>query len=347
MGAGSHSVGKPRRSLAETVGRWFTENYPGLLFVLVIAYLSVRLGSAYPLIGAPVFGIVLGMVLRTAFGVPERCRAGVKWAGKRVLQIAIVLLGSGYSLDRIWAAGAESIGLILMVLAIAFVLTFGVGRLLGVEPTLRSLIAFGTAFCGASAIAAVSPVVSAKERDISYAITTVFLCSLVAVIAFPLIGHMLGMAELDYGLWAGTSINDTSSTVAAGFAYGNEAGQIATVVKLSRTLMLVPALVILGFIRGSQGERGQAGRFKFWNLVPWFLVGFLLASVFRTVGILPVAVADTINTWGRYAVVAALTGVGLGTDLREMRQVSWQPMVLGIGAWVIMASVSLLVILSR
>lgn len=347
MGTESRSVRERKDSLAGGAGKWFAEHYLGLLLVLAIAVVSVQLGSVYPLIGAPVFGIVLGMVLRTAFGVPARCKAGVKWAGKRVLQVAIVLLGAGYSLDRIWAAGSESIGLILMVLTIAFLLTFGVGRLLGIEITLRSLLAFGTAFCGASAIAAVSPVVSAKERDISYAITTVFLCSLIAVVAFPLIGHVLGMSELDYGLWAGTSVNDTSSTVAAGFAYGNEAGQIATVVKLSRTLMLVPALVIFGFFSGRNGQRKAKGRFKLGNLVPWFLVGFLLASVFRTTGVFPAPFADMINMWGRYAVVAALTGVGLGTDLREMRQVSWQPMVLGVGAWVIVATTSLVVILNR
>lgn len=347
MGTESRSVPKRKGLSVEAAAKWLAEHYLGLLLVLVVAYASVRLGAAFPLIGAPVFGIVLGMVLRTAVGVPEGCRAGVKWSGKRILQIAIVLLGAGYSLDKIWAAGAESIGLILMVLAIAFVITLGAGRFLGVESNLRHLIAFGTAFCGASAIAAVSPVIAPKERDVSYAITTVFLCSLVAVVAFPLIGHALGLPELDYGLWAGTSINDTSSTVAAGFAYGEEAGQVATVVKLSRTLMLVPALIIFSFISGRQGQRRTAGRFRLGKLVPWFLVGFLLASVLRTTGVFSPALGDSINAWGRYAVVAALTGVGLGTDLREMRQVSWQPMVLGVGAWLVMACASLFVVMQR
>ena len=160
MGTESRSVPKRKGFSVEAAEKWLAEHYLGLLLVLVVAYASVRLGAAFPLIGAPVFGIVLGMVLRTAVGVPEGCRAGVKWSGKRILQIAIVLLGAGYSLDKIWAAGAESIGLILMVLAIAFVITLGAGRFLGVESNLRHLIAFGTAFCGASAIAAVSPVIA-------------------------------------------------------------------------------------------------------------------------------------------------------------------------------------------
>ena len=134
MGTESRSVPKRKGFSVEAAEKWLAEHYLGLLLVLVVAYASVRLGAAFPLIGAPVFGIVLGMVLRTAVGVPEGCRAGVKWSGKRILQIAIVLLGAGYSLDKIWAAGAESIGLILMVLAIAFVMT-GISHPRAIVPT--------------------------------------------------------------------------------------------------------------------------------------------------------------------------------------------------------------------
>ena len=199
------------------------------------------------------------------------------------------------------------------------------GRRLGVPSRLRTLIGVGTAICGASAIGAVSGVIDARPAEVRYAISTIFAFNLAAVILFPPLGHLFGLSQSEFGLWAGTAVNDASSAVAAGFAYGHQAASHAIVVKLTRTTMIIPIVMALG-------ARSSARR-----AIPWFLVWFAVAAALHSCGVeLPFA-----GDAGRFLTTLALAAVGLGSDVGELRLAGWRPLLLGALTWVTVACVSL------
>src|SRR5699024_1537947 len=174
------------------------------------------------------------------------CRPGIRFAGNKVLQWSIVALGLGLSLTQVTSVGVASLSVTLVTITVAFVATLLLGRLLGIPSKLKTLIGVGTAICGGSAIAAATPIIKADEHETAFAISTIFLFNLIAVLVFPLFGHLLGMSDQGFGLWAGTAINDTSSVVAAGYSYSSAAGDHATIVKLTRATLIVP--VCLGLV---------------------------------------------------------------------------------------------------
>jgi uncharacterized integral membrane protein (TIGR00698 family) len=217
------------------------------------------------------------------------------------------------------------------------------GRLLGIGGTLTTLIGVGTGICGASAIAAVSGIVAATELEIAYAITTIFLFNVAAVVLFPPLGHLLGLGQVPFGLWAGTAVNDTSSVVAAAYAYGAQAGDYAVVVKLTRTTMIVP--VALGLLawriaaaRRSRLEAGARGR----TLLPWFLVWFVAASLVNSSGLLGHALQQRLATAALVLIAVALAAVGLSIRLGEIRRTGLRPLGLGAALWAIVSISSLL-----
>jgi uncharacterized integral membrane protein (TIGR00698 family) len=194
--------------------------------------------------------------------------------------------------------GQQSLLVILLTVSAAFITAYFVGRFLKVNKTLTTLIGVGTAICGGSAIAAASSAIDADDQDISYSISTIFLFNVIAVFLFPLIGHVLHLSDTGFGMWAGTAINDTSSVVAAGFSYSNAAGNFATVVKLTRSLMIVPVTLALAFITARQNREQQ--HFNFAKIFPWFVLGFLAAAVLNSTGWIPVTITSTLAQTGKH-----------------------------------------------
>lgn len=187
----------------------FGQRTPGLLLAVVIALAALGLGRLAPLVGGPVFGIVLGILVRNLFAPGGTYTPGIQFAGKQVLQWSIIALGFGLSLDQVARTGLESLSVTLVTITVAFLAAWGLGRALKVHDKLKILIGVGTAICGGSAIAAVTPIIKPDEHDTAFAISTIFLFNLVAVLLFPLLGHVLHLSDLGFGLWAGTAINDT------------------------------------------------------------------------------------------------------------------------------------------
>ncbi len=233
-------------------------SWPGLLLALLIALLALLLGHWQPLVGAPVFGIVLGILARNLFDPSRRFEPGIRFGGTRVLQWSIVVLGCGLSLSQVARTGLESLWVTLVTMSTAFLAAWLLGRLLGVPDHLKILIGVGTAICGGSAIAAVTPIIRPDDHDTAFAISTIFLFNLVAVLLFPLLGHLMHMSDLGFGLWAGTAINDTSSVVAAGYSYGHAAGDYATIVKLTRSMLIIPTCLVLAIVVTAREKRRQA-----------------------------------------------------------------------------------------
>ena len=319
----------------------------GIGLALVVAVLGWAVGAALPLVGAAVAAIVLGVLARALFAPGPRFDPGIRLAGKQGLQWSIILLGFGLDLGDVARTGAESLGVMLGTLLIAFFAAWALGRWLKVPGKLTVLVGVGTAICGGSAIAAVTPILRPQEHETAFAISTVFLFNLVAVLLFPPLGHLLGLSDAGFGMWAGTAINDTSSVVAAGYAYSREAGDYATVVKLTRATMIVPVCIVLAAVVAWRGHRPAEGgaapaRPGLARVFPWFILGFLACSAARTIGVLPETVLPALHLAATALMVLALAAIGLSADLRRMAATGPRPILLGLGVWIAVACGSLL-----
>lgn len=312
----------------------------GLIASIGLAMLASGLGHFVPLVGVPVFGILLG-VLCAAFlpaGAIAQLRPGIAFSSKTILQLSIVLLGATLDVGEISRTSAGSLPVMLGTLALCLVAAALVGVFTRVDGALRVLIGVGTAICGASAIAAVSGVIAAGESDIAYAISTVFLFNIAAVLVFPPLGHALGLSQHAFALWAGTAINDTSSVVAAGYAYGPAAANEAIVVKLTRTLLIVPIVVGLA-LRNVRKKDG--GGIPWRGVIPLFIAWFVLAALLNTLGAIPAAAHGALAAVALFLIVAALAAVGLSSDFRKMRDAGTRPILFGAILWLLVAASSL------
>ena len=265
---------------------------------------------------------------------------GVTFCSHQVLQVAVAALGLQLTLGKAVAAGAQSLPVLLGTLAVCLVAALAVGRLLAVRSGLRTLIGVGTAICGASAIAAVTPIIDAAAADVAYALSTVFVFNAIAVVVFPLIGHGLSMSQQAFGLFAGTAINDTSSVVAAGSVYGAQAGQHAVVVKLTRTLFLIPICIGIALWRRRR-VRVSPRLPRVTHVVPWFLVAFLAASALVSVVTPSAGLRDTLSAVSLFLITVALVAIGLSTDLAGLRKTGPRPLLLGAVLWVVVSVSSL------
>jgi uncharacterized integral membrane protein (TIGR00698 family) len=323
---------------------------PGLVLALFVALAATPLGRAVPVVGAPVFGILLGLVLAAAVKPGEDLRPGLDFAAKPVLQTSIVVLGATLSLREVAAVGLGSLPVMLGTLAIALLGAWLLGRLLGVRGDARILIGVGTGICGASAIAATTAVLKPERAQVAYAIGTIFTFNVVAVLLFPALGHAWGMSPQAFGLWAGTAVNDTSSVVAAAYSFSPAAGPYAVVVKLTRTLTLIPIVLALALWRARRDARATAAsgeRRPGWVSLPWrkvvpfFLVGFVLASAVDTVGLVPAAWHPALTDVGTFLITTALAGIGLSMRWADIRGAGVRPLLLGGMLWVLVAASSL------
>ena len=308
----------------------------GLAWTASVAVVAWLLAQVVPLFGAPVLAILIGLAVSAVHRPPREAAAGIAFSSSVLLQLAIVLLGTGLALGQVVRIGARSLPVMLGTLAVALVGAVVLGKLLAVSERLRTLIGVGTGICGASAIAAVSGIVRATETEIAYAISTIFVFNLVAVLVFPPIGRLLHLSQHGFGLWAGTAVNDTSSVVAAAYAFGHDAGAQAVVVKLTRTTLIIPIAVGLSLLQSRKGGV-RTGR-----LVPLFLIGFVLASALNTAGLIGAGAHRPLSDAALALITVALAGVGLNADIGRMRTTGARPLALGALLWVSVACTSLL-----
>lgn len=334
--------------MAERLRNQIVAYGPGLLLSVSIAVLAFFLGRLAPVVGGPVFGIVLGITLRQLWRPGATFATGIRLGEKRILQWSIIALGFGLSLDQVFRVGLESLSILLVTMVAAFLSGWLLARWLGVHEKLKILISVGTAICGGSAIAAVTPIIRPDEHDTAFAISTIFLFNVVAVLIFPALGHLMGMSDAGFGLWAGTAINDTSSVVAAGYSYSEAAGDHATMVKLTRTTMIIPITLILALWMGLRDRRQHAaeGGVAMPSLIsvfPVFILWFLVASALRTAGLVPLVLQPLLQSLAQFMIIVALTSIGLSSDLRRMLASGPRPILLGLGVWIAVAVSSLLV----
>ncbi len=317
----------------------------GLVLCLAIALLANGVAQFAPLVGAPLFAIAIGVVVTNTVGGQLRLstwRLGE--VSKLCLKGGIILLGASLDIGNIARTGLGSLPLLLVTMVMGLGTALGVGRLLGVHWRMRCLIGMGTTICGGAAIAALAPVIRAKAEEIAYAITVIFFFNMLAVFSFPLIGHVLGLSDRGFGLWDGTAVNDTSAVVAAGFAYSQAAGIIATIVKLTRTTLIIPLVIGFGLAMpwldptAAHGEV-SLGR-RVYQAVPTFILLFVAASVLNSLGALG-HYAPNVQLLGRWVMVVALAAVGLQAHWRAFVGAGTKPLVLGLSTWIAVALSSL------
>lgn len=326
------------------------EVLPGVLVTGAIALVATGIGSVVPVLGSAVPAIVIGVLLsllrprtmRDRAAVDARIQPGITYSGKFLLQLAVVLLGVQLSIGSILQVGLESLPIMLTTLIVCLLGAWIVGRMLRTERRLTTLIGVGTGICGASAIAAIAPVIGAASAEIAYAVSTIFLFNIAAVVLFPLLGHALNLDPHTFGLLAGTAINDTSSVVAAAGVYSTAALGFAVVVKLVRTLMIIPISVGLSVMearRSADGERLTGRRIA--KLVPWFLTGFVVVAVINSLGVIPDAPREALVHISVFLIAMALAGIGLSTDIHALRRAGWRPLALGGILWVLVTLTAL------
>jgi uncharacterized integral membrane protein (TIGR00698 family) len=313
-----------------------------------VAAVATVVGEHVPLVGSAVPGAIIGAAIAIAVKPGARLAPGLKWASTFVLQCSVVLLGAQLSIGEAARVGVSSLPVMLGTLAVCLGAAWLYGRLLGVPRDLRTLIGVGTGICGGSAIAAVSPVIEAASADVAYAISTIFLFNIAAVLAFPLLGHALGMSQQSFGLFAGTAVNDTSSVVATATTYGAAATSHAVVVKLVRTLMIIPiCLGLAGLTARRQRTPGPGPRparmspARVVKLVPWFLIGFVVVAAVNSAGVIPAGAHSPLQHVSVFLVAVALSAIGLSTNVAALRTAGARPLLLGALLWITVAAASL------
>jgi uncharacterized integral membrane protein (TIGR00698 family) len=319
---------------------------PGVLAAVVVAVVAILLARVVPLLGAPVLALLLGVVLASAGVSSARLSPGLRWTGSRVLQAAIVLLGLTLGLEQVREVGLRALPVVVVAVLVALVAAEVLGRAMGVGSDLRLLIGAGTAICGASAIAAAAGALRARPADVSYALSTVVLFNLVAVLTFPPLGRLLGLDDRMFGVWVGAAVNDTSAVVATAAAWGGGAVAAAVVVKLVRVLAMVPVTAVLARrARRASDEDGTDGATgavrRPWQVVPGFLVLFVVAAVLGVAGLVPEQVRAVAEVSVDVLVTVALAAVGLATRLRDVARTGPAPLLLGGLVWLMAAGTAL------
>ncbi len=322
---------------------------PGLGLSMAIACVAKLLEELLPihLIGASVIAMFIGMIINAIRKPSEAMTKGIRFTSKKVLKFAIILLGASLNITTILHVGKFSLTVMVFTLLTCFGVGHFTGKWLGLNWKMSNLISAGTGICGGSAIAAIAPVIDADDTDIAFGISATFLFDIAMIVLFPIMGRALGLSDEAYGLWAGTAVNDTSSVVAAGYAFSEGAGDFATMVKLTRTLAIIPTVVIFALInlrikRKSAAAENAQFHVDFKSLFPWFILGFLAMAGANSLGWIPAEIAALLKSGSKFLMVAALAAIGLNTSFRDMKKVGLKPMLHGfiISALVVLVAIT-------
>ena len=316
---------------------------PGLALAAAITLLAIALAEletlliGYPLLEPLVLALILGVVVRALWEPPPRFAAGIAFGAKQVLEFAIVLIGFSLALGTLVDAGARLAVAILLLVTLTITLGVVLGRAAGLPVKLAVLIGVGNAICGNSAIAAVAPVIRARKQDVASAIAMTAVLGIGVVLTLPLLVPLLAISDPEYGVVAGLSVYAVPQVLAATFPVSATAGQVASLVKLSRVLLLGPTVAILAILfRERDAETGSGLTFS--KLVPWFVIGFGVAVALRSAGVMPGWFADAARETSRVLTAIAMAGLGLSVDIRSVRETGGRVALVVLGLTVVLVT---------
>ncbi|UZE52052.1 YeiH family protein [Rhodopseudomonas sp. P2A-2r] len=329
-------------------------SFPAASIIPGLALATGCAGSAYALRHLPglasfspmILAIVVGMAFHNLVGTPARAKAGVTFAMRRLLRVAIILLGLQLTAFQVIEVGGRGVGIIAATLVATFAATVWMGRLLGVERRLAQLIAAGTSICGASAVIATNTVVRAPDEDVAYAVACVTVFGSVAMLLYPLLPGLLQLDPHAFGLWSGASIHEIAQVVAAAFQDGQSAGESATVAKLTRVMLLAPMVIALGAMAARAARRSDAGPHGSTARppMPWFVLGFVAMVGINSVISIPTEARLWIVALTTFLLSVALAAMGLETDINKLAARGFRPALLGALAFLFIAGFSLALI---
>lgn len=323
---------------------WINSHWKGILLCLCIAVPAWFLGHWMPVVGGPVFAILAGMVVTLFLKNKGGLQPGITFTSKKILQYAVVLLGFGMNLATVAKTGWQSLPIILSTITTSLVISFVLYKVMKAPARISTLVGVGSSICGGSAIAATAPVIGADDAEIAQSISVIFLFNVVAALIFPTLGSVLGLSNEGFGMFAGTAINDTSSVTAAAAAwdgmYGSNTLDSATIVKLTRTLAIIPITLVLALWR-MRKEKSEA-QVSLKKIFPFFILFFVLASVVTTVFQLPAAVTSPLRNLSKFFIIMAMAAIGLNTNLVKLVKTGGKPILMGLCCWVGITGVSLL-----
>ena len=319
-------------------------NALGVILCLAIAMPAYYLGKQLPLIGGPVFAILMGMIITFLVKDKSKVQSGITYTSKKILQYAVILLGFGMNLSDIVKTGSSSLPIIISTIATFLVVAYVLCKVLKMPSKISTLIGVGSSICGGSAIAATAPVIEADDEEIAQAISVIFLFNILAALIFPTLGGMLGLSNDGFGLFAGSAVNDTSSVTATATAWdgihGSNTLDQATIVKLTRTLAIIPITLVLAFKRTRDAEKSES-TFNLKKIFPFFILFFILASVITTVFNLPGNITAPIKDLSKFFIVMAMAAIGLNTNIVKLVKSGAKPIFMGFCCWVAITVVCL------
>lgn len=326
---------------------------PGTAVCLVIAVPSWLLGKLVPVIGGPVFSILIGMIIALIWTPGETFKPGIGFTSKKVLQSAVVLLGFGLNLSVVLQTGKQSLPIIICTIATSLLVAFAMHKLLHLDSDTCTLIGVGSSICGGSAIAATAPVINADNEKVAQSISVIFFFNVLAALLFPLLGQALGFdtsSGESFGIFAGTAVNDTSSVTATASTWdsmwnlGSQTLDKAVTVKLTRTLAIIPITLMLSLMQAKKAGKAQGG-FRLKNAFPMFILWFICASVVTTIctalGV-PSAVFSPLKELSKFFIIMAMAAIGLNSNIVKLVKGGGKPLLLGGCCWICIAAVSLL-----
>lgn len=308
----------------------------GVAICMAVALLSIIIERLIPgeLLGSSIIALFMGTIINSFFH-PSWIKPALKFTSKRILKVAIILLGASLSVGTIMSVGKMTFFVMLFTFAMCFGGGYFIRRIFGLNWKLSNLISAGTGICGGSAVAAIAPVINADDKDIAFALSSTFLFDMVMVALYPIMGRALGLSDIAYGIWAGTSVNDTASVVASGYAFSEAAGDFATMVKLTRTIAIIPTVLVFAYI-GIRMKRRElqtvsgGSKVNILKIVPWFIGGFLALAIANSVGFIPAEISNIMKSISKFLMVTALAAIGLGTSIADFKKAGLSPMFYGI-----------------
>lgn len=315
--------------------------FPGIVISALIALLALWIESLLPihLIGAAVIAMFIGMIMNGLLKSIAVFSCGIKFTSKKLLKFAIILLGLSLNITTVLQVGKMSLTVMIFTLITCFGGGYFIGKSLKLNWKLSNLISAGTGICGGSAIAAISSVIDADDDDVAYAMSATFLFDMAMIILFPIMGRAIGMSNEAFGIWAGTAVNDTSSVVATGYAFSEAAGDFATMVKLTRTLSIIPTVIVFAFIQLQIKKKEAVNKcecseklkadFNIKKIFPWFIVGFVAMSIVASFFTLPTEIVSGTKAASKFLMVSALAAIGLNTSFSSLKKSGIRPMIHG------------------
>lgn len=319
----------------------------GLTVGIALLAIALRQLPGFSLFSPLILAVLLGILVKNTVGTPTVCQPGVTFSLKRILRLAIILLGLRLSLGQLVQVGPVGLLIVTATLGATFVFTCWLGRQLGISQKLTHLIAAGTSICGASAVVATNTVVEGRDEDVAYAVTVVTVFGTVSMLLYPVVAGLLQLSPEVFGIWSGASIHEVAQVVAAAFQGGEVSGELATISKLSRVLFLVPIMLVLSAAAGEwrRSAPGSSRPFQLNQLpIPWFVFGFMVLIGLNSLNIFPTALKDWLIQSNKFLLAIALAAMGLETNLLKMKQTGLKPLYLGAASWIFISVFSLTLI---